>query len=102
MTGRRLSGSGGGHPGVGASHRVPEVTLITSEGCHYCEHAREVLDSIRVDHPLEVTEIALESEIGQSALARWRVPFPPLLLIDGELFGYGRISARKLRRNFEA
>jgi hypothetical protein len=43
-----------------------------------------------------------ESEIGQAALARWRVPFPPLLLIDGELFGYGRISARKLRRNFEA
>ena len=27
----------------------------------------------------------------------WRVPFPPIVLLDGALFGYGRISEHKLR-----
>jgi hypothetical protein len=87
-----------GDAGSTATPEAVEVTLITSEGCHYCEHARNVLDSIHHDRPLVITEIGLESEQGQSALSKWRVPFPPLLLIKGELFGYGRISERKLRR----
>jgi hypothetical protein len=29
-------------------------------------------------------------------LVRHRVPYPPILLIEGEFFGYGRISRRKL------
>jgi len=76
-----------------ASH----VELITSTGCHYCGFAREVLDRVARDVPLTVTEVDLESPDGQAALSRWRVPFPPIILLDGTLFGYGRISERKLR-----
>ena len=44
-----------------------------------------------------MTEVDLDSPAGRAALARWRVPFPPIVLVDGSLFGYGRISERKLR-----
>ena len=73
------------------------VEVVTSAGCHYCGHALEVLERVGAEVPLHVAEVALESAAGQAALARWRVPFPPIVLVDGELFGYGRISERKLR-----
>ena len=73
------------------------VEVITSAGCHYCAQAREVLERVGAEVPLHVAEVALDSAAGQAALARWRVPFPPIVVIDGELFGYGRLSERKLR-----
>lgn len=79
-----------------------EVVLYTSPGCHYCSDAREVLARVRSEVPLQVTEVDLESASGQAALARWRVPFPPILILDGMLFGYGRISERKLRATLAA
>ena len=73
------------------------IEVVTSAGCHYCGHAREVLDRIGSEVPLQVSEVDLDSPAGQAALARWRVPFPPIVLLNGALFGYGRISERKLR-----
>ena len=90
-------------PGRGAAGHPPpaappvHVEVVTSVGCHYCGHAREVLERVGDEVPLQVVEVALESAAGQAALARWRVPFPPIVVVDGELFGYGRISERKLR-----
>lgn len=77
------------------------VTLITSPGCHYCAQAREVLDRVGADIALEVSEIDMTSPEGAAAQKRWRAPFPPLLLLDGEMFGYGRISERKLRNRLD-
>ena len=73
------------------------VELVTSPGCHYCGHAREVLERVGTEVPLRVTEVDLDSPDGRAALARWRVPFPPIVVVEGTLFGYGRISERKLR-----
>ena len=73
------------------------VDFVTSPGCHYCGHTREVLERVGAEVPLQVTEVDLDSPAGRAALARWRVPFPPIVLVDGRLFGYGRISERKLR-----
>lgn len=73
------------------------VDLVTSPGCHYCGHAREVLERVAAEVPLRVTEVDLDSPTGRAALARWRVPFPPIVVLEGALFGYGRISERKLR-----
>jgi glutaredoxin len=78
------------------------VELVTSSGCHYCGHAREVLDRLGAEVRLEVTEVDLDSPAGQAALARWRVPFPPIVILDGDLFGYGRVSERKLRQALTA
>lgn len=81
----------------GATSRF-DARLVTSAGCHYCGHARELLDRLRAEFPMDVTEVDLASPEGAAAQRRWRAPYPPLLLIDGEFLGYGRISERKLRK----
>jgi hypothetical protein len=73
-----------------------EVLLVTSQGCHYCDHTLAVLHEVGETTPLSVTTIALTSERGMDLLVRHRVPYPPILLIEGQFFGYGRISRRKL------
>ncbi len=63
------------------------VTLLTQADCALCEHAKGVLARVGADHPLEITEIDLASEPGRALAAR-----------AGVLFGYGRLSERRLRR----
>lgn len=83
------------------SDRRPEVVLMSTSGCHFCTHAHEVVQRVSGDFPIRVREIDLESVEGAAALRRWRVPFPPIVLVNGQLFGYGRISERKLRRHLQ-
>ena len=75
-----------------------EVTLLTKNPCVYCDHAKEVLGRVGHDYPLQITEIALDTDIGQTLARRAGVMFAPGVLIDGEAFSYGRLSERKLRR----
>jgi glutaredoxin len=77
--------------------RVVDVLLVTSPGCHYCDQAAELLARIGEEIELEVHTIPLASDDGLELVARHRVPFPPVLIVDGEIFGFGRISERKLR-----
>ena len=74
------------------------ITLLTQDGCGLCEHAKQVLARVGGDHRLEVTEIDLASEHGQSLAARAGVLFAPGVLVAGRPFGYGRLSERRLRR----
>jgi hypothetical protein len=73
-----------------------EVVLVTAPGCHYCDEAGRLLDELAETMPLEVRTVPLSSEVGLGLLVRHRAPFPPILLVDGVFFGYGRISRRKL------
>lgn len=73
-----------------------DVVLVTSPGCHYCDEALNLIEGLAETYPLRLTTIPLCSERGRSLLTRHRIPFPPILLVDGEFFGYGRISRRKL------
>lgn len=75
-----------------------DVVYITAEHCHFCERGRAVLAEIAERYPLRVREVALTSPEGRAAAARWRVPYPPILLIDGGLAAYGRLSAGSLDR----
>ena len=74
------------------------ITLLTQADCAFCEHARKVLARVGADYPVEVTEIDLASEQGRALAAQARVQFAPGVLVDGQPFGYGRLSERKLRR----
>ena len=72
-----------------------QLVLVTTDDCHFCDHAREVLDELG----LEVRAVdAGSAEAGE--LARRRVPLAFLpVLTDGErVIAYGRLSAKRLRR----
>jgi hypothetical protein len=53
---------------------------------------------VATDHPLRVEEISLDSDGGRALAARAGVLFAPGIFLDGTLFGFGRVSERKLRR----
>lgn len=74
------------------------VTLLTQDACRYCEHAKLVLERVSADHRIEVEEIDLTGERGRDLATRHGVLFAPGLLLDGQSFGYGRVSERRLRR----
>lgn len=76
--------------------RTIHAVVVTSPGCHFCDNAIRLLDELAETSPLQIETVPLSSEQGRSLLVRHRVPFPPILMIDGEFFGYGRISRRKL------
>ncbi len=74
------------------------VTLLTADGCHYCERAREVLARLAKEWPLEMQELPIESEVGAAMALRDGVAFPPAIYLNGQLVGYGRLSEGKLWR----
>ena len=85
------------------SRRIATVkfTLLTKENCPLCDHAKDVIARVGVDFMIETDTIWLESPEGESFAARHETPFPPVLVIDGVLHGYGRLSEKKLRRELE-
>jgi glutaredoxin len=74
------------------------ITLLTHDECGFCDHAKQVLDRLGADYPLQVTEIDLASEDGQALARTAGVLFAPGVLVEGEAFSFGRLSERKLRR----
>lgn len=76
-----------------------ELVLITGSDCHLCDRARDVL----ADVGLQAREIDVESDEAVE-LARSGVPvaFLPVLLDDGGVLAYGRLSERALRRRLAA
>lgn len=82
--------------------RLPvDVVVVTSPGCHFCDDALGLLEELAETTELRIETIPLASERGRSLLVRHRVPFPPIVMIDGEFFGYGRISRRKIEAHLE-
>lgn len=77
------------------------VTYVTAPACHLCDRGRHVLADLAAIYPLDVHEVALTAPEGRQALADSRAPFPPVLLMDGRLVAYGRLSARHLARAFD-
>lgn len=78
-----------------------EVTLLTQDACGFCDDAKELLDRLAGEFPIAVTEVDLRSTEGERLAVAGAMMFPPGILVDGEPFGYGRPSERKLRRELE-
>jgi glutaredoxin len=75
-----------------------QITLLTAEGCHYCARARQILERLTQEWPLAVEEVLMHSPEGANMALRDGIAFPPGMYLNGELFGYGRLSEGKLRR----
>lgn len=78
------------------------VTLLTASDCALCEHAQQVLDRVGQDFALEVKQVRLDTDRGRALAAAHGVLFAPGVLLDGQTFGHGRLSERKLRRALAA
>ena len=77
----------------------PRLLLVTAPDCHLCEHAREVLRELQ----LEAREVNVTGVEAQRLAARG-VPlaFVPVLWDGERVLGYGRLSARALKRKHAA
>jgi glutaredoxin len=75
--------------------RTNGLILITTEDCHFCRRAREVLEALDV----ATREIRVDSDEA-AALAARGLPLAFLpVLTDGErVIAYGRVSEKRLRK----
>ena len=76
-----------------------EVLVVESEACRFCRELETTLTALDRRFPLRIRRLDLLSSEGSEVVRRTRAPFPPVVLVEGRLFGYGRISARKLDRH---
>ena len=57
------------------------VDLYAAEGCHLCESARAVIDSVRDEFPFELRVIDITGDPELEERFRERIP---VVLVDGE------------------
>lgn len=81
--------------------RVIAVAIVDAAGCHYCDRAHEILEELGSRLPIEITSIQMDSPEGRDLISLHRAPFPPLLFVDGDYFGHGRISKKRLERHLD-
>lgn len=77
---------------------MTEITIVTTADCAFCEQAKQVLARVAADAHVEVRDVPLDSPEGRQITERAAAPFPPVVLLDGEAFSYGRLSERRLRK----
>jgi glutaredoxin len=89
-------------PRLAAPNPVPivpaRIVVVSSPGCHFCADADTALTEIAVDYPLAVTHLDAESARGAALVRAAGAPLFPLVLVDGQVFSWGRLPRRKLRR----
>ena len=79
-----------------------DVLIVETDACHLCDDAKRVLTERADDLGLHVRTVSARSSEGQRLVAEHRAPMMPLVFVDGELLGWGRLSRRKLDRRAAA
>lgn len=77
------------------------MTVVSSAACHLCADALEALAELGDRYPIDVRRIDMASDEGRAVVRAHRAPMPPVVLVDGELLGWGRLSRGKLRRRLD-
>ncbi|WES64263.1 glutaredoxin family protein [Microbacter sp. GSS18] len=78
------------------------LTLIGKDGCHLCDVAREVIETVVMDLPEDAVEIEELSILEDPALYEQWWEKIPVVLVDGELHAHWRVSPERLRAALEA
>ncbi|WP_424936220.1 MULTISPECIES: glutaredoxin family protein [Bacteria] len=76
------------------------ITLIGKPDCHLCDVASDVVDAVIADLPdalAEDIQITETSILDDAALSESWWEKIPVVLIDGELHAYWRVSPDRLR-----
>ncbi len=84
----------------GPTHPI-EVVLVEAPACHLCEDAARALEELARERALSVRQVDIASAEGRAIVRLHRAPMPPVVIIDGELLGWGRLSRGKLRRRID-
>jgi glutaredoxin len=71
------------------------LTYVTTQDCQFCEHGREVLDTLGIARH-EITVDSAEAE--QVAAAGIPLSFLPVLIDGRRVIAYGRLSEKRLRK----
>lgn len=74
------------------------VVLVEAPACHFCEDAHRVLDDLADRHLIDLHVVDATSPAGATVVARHRAPMFPVVIVDGDLFSYGRLPRRKLAK----
>jgi hypothetical protein len=78
------------------------ITLIGKDGCHLCDVAREIVETVVADLPEDAVDVEERSILDDPELyARWWEKIP-VVLIDGDLHAHWRVSADRLREALQA
>jgi glutaredoxin len=72
------------------------ITLVQSEGCHFCDDAHRAVTDLARTYTLEVDTVDAHGELGRWLMQTHRASMSPLVLVDGEFFSHGRLPRRKL------
>lgn len=65
-----------------------KLTFFTKENCGLCNEAKEIIESLRLEHKIEVTEIDIYSY--DELLERYQLMIP-VIQINGQTIAYGKI-----------
>ncbi|TQS39849.1 glutaredoxin family protein [Cryptosporangium phraense] len=72
------------------------VTLLTRVGCHLCDDAKGVIESVARDTGLTWTEVDVDADPELAYEYGDRVP---VVLLDGREHGFWRVEEERLRRD---
>ncbi|MEW1978647.1 glutaredoxin family protein [Kocuria palustris] len=76
---------------------VPPLRLITRQGCHLCQAARDTVAAAAQRHGLEWAETDITQLPESEQTQRWQIEVP-VLLIDGRQRDFWQIDPRRLER----
>ncbi len=81
-----------------ASTNATQVTIVTKEGCLPCLRIRRILAELKAELPaIIVTEVEFTSSEGVELALKENILYPPAVLIDGLLYGKGKILEEPLK-----
>lgn len=72
------------------------VTLYVRPGCHLCDDARQVVETVCAEAGLTWDEVDIDSA-GNEALRERMTDIVPVVEVDGHQVGYWRIRADNVR-----
>lgn len=73
------------------------VTLVSKPGCHLCDVAREVVETVVADLPEDAVDVREVSILDDPALHELWWEKIPVVLIDGRPHAHWRVSPERLR-----
>ena len=74
------------------------ITIYGRTGCHLCEDALKILDSMRVELNFEIREILIDTD---PELIRLYSEQIPVIHIDGIHHDFGRVDPKRFRSSLE-